>query len=144
VARAGLNHCAALGARRKPRGVHPCTSRSGPTLRPPALKAADGLKVPVPSLLALVGYGAAFFFLSQAVRTLPVGVANALWSRLERNRGCGGRIRHSSTGVIAAEHFRAVAHLRRNNAFAFRDCRRSRLSGNATARRNCRTGFEAS
>jgi small multidrug resistance pump len=24
--------------------------------------------------------GAAFFFLSQAVRTLPVGVANALWS----------------------------------------------------------------
>jgi small multidrug resistance pump len=47
-----------------------------------ALKAADGFKVPVPSLLALVGYGAAFFFLSQAVRTLPVGVANALWSGL--------------------------------------------------------------
>jgi small multidrug resistance pump len=47
-----------------------------------ALKAADGFKVPVPSLLALAGYGAAFFFLSQAVRTLPVGVANALWSGL--------------------------------------------------------------
>lgn len=47
-----------------------------------ALKAADGFKVPVPSLLAVVGYGAAFFFLSQAVRTLPVGVANALWSGL--------------------------------------------------------------
>jgi small multidrug resistance pump len=47
-----------------------------------ALKAADGFKVPMPSLLALVGYGAAFFFLSQAVRTLPVGVANALWSGL--------------------------------------------------------------
>jgi small multidrug resistance pump len=47
-----------------------------------ALKAADGFKVPVPTFLALVGYAAAFFFLSQAVRTLPVGVANALWSGL--------------------------------------------------------------
>jgi small multidrug resistance pump len=47
-----------------------------------ALKAADGFKVPIPSLVAMVGYGAAFFFLSQAVRTLPVGVANALWSGL--------------------------------------------------------------
>ena len=45
-----------------------------------ALKAADGFRVPLPSLLSLLGYGAAFFFLSQAVRTLPVGVANALWS----------------------------------------------------------------
>jgi small multidrug resistance pump len=45
-----------------------------------ALKEADGFRAPVPSLFALVGYGAAFFFLSQAVRTLPVGVANALWS----------------------------------------------------------------
>jgi small multidrug resistance pump len=47
-----------------------------------ALKAADGFKVPAPALLALLGYAAAFFFLSQAVRTLPVGVANALWSGL--------------------------------------------------------------
>lgn len=45
-----------------------------------ALKAANGFRVPLPSLLALAGYAAAFFFLSQAVRTLPVGVANALWS----------------------------------------------------------------
>ena len=40
-----------------------------------ALKAADGFRVPMPSLLALLGYGAAYFFLSQAVRTLPDGVA---------------------------------------------------------------------
>lgn len=45
-----------------------------------ALKAADGFRVPLPSVFALLGYGAAYFFLSQAVRTLPVGVANALWS----------------------------------------------------------------
>ncbi len=45
-----------------------------------ALKAADGFRVPAASVLALIGYGAAYFFLSQAVRTLPLGVANALWS----------------------------------------------------------------
>ena len=45
-----------------------------------ALKAADGFRAPLPSLLAMLGYGAAYFFLSQSVRTMPVGVANALWS----------------------------------------------------------------
>jgi small multidrug resistance pump len=45
-----------------------------------SLKAAEGFRAPLPSLLAMIGYGAAYFFLSQAVRTLPVGVANALWS----------------------------------------------------------------
>jgi small multidrug resistance pump len=47
-----------------------------------ALKAADGFKVPAPTCLALAGYAAAFFFLSQAIRTLPIGAANALWSGL--------------------------------------------------------------
>ena len=45
-----------------------------------ALKAADGFRAPLPSALALVSFAAAYFFLSQAVRTLHVGVANALWS----------------------------------------------------------------
>ena len=47
-----------------------------------ALKAADGFRVPLPSLLALLGYGTAFFFLALAVRTIPIGIANALWSGL--------------------------------------------------------------
>jgi small multidrug resistance pump len=45
-----------------------------------ALKAADGLRVPIPALLAFVAYGGAFYFLALAVRTIPIGVANALWS----------------------------------------------------------------
>jgi small multidrug resistance pump len=45
-----------------------------------ALKAADGFRQPLPSLLAVLGYGSAFFFLSLAVRTIPIGIANALWS----------------------------------------------------------------
>lgn len=47
-----------------------------------ALKAADGFRLPIPSLLALIAYGGAFFFLALAVRTMPIGVANALWSGL--------------------------------------------------------------
>jgi small multidrug resistance pump len=47
-----------------------------------ALKAADGFRLPIPSLLALIAYGGAFFFLALAVRTIPIGVANALWSGL--------------------------------------------------------------
>jgi small multidrug resistance pump len=45
-----------------------------------ALKAADGFRVPLPSAFALFSFTAAYFFMSQAVRTLHVGVANALWS----------------------------------------------------------------
>ena len=35
-----------------------------------ALKSADGFRAPLPSSLALIGFAAAYFFLSQAVRTL--------------------------------------------------------------------------
>jgi small multidrug resistance pump len=45
-----------------------------------ALKSADGFRAPLPSALALLSFAAAYFFLSQAVRTLHIGVANALWS----------------------------------------------------------------
>ena len=47
-----------------------------------ALKAADGFRLPIPSALALVAYAGAFYFLALAVRTIPIGVANALWSGL--------------------------------------------------------------
>jgi small multidrug resistance pump len=47
-----------------------------------ALKAANGFTVLVPSLIVIVGYGAAFFFLSLTLRTLPVGIAYAIWSGL--------------------------------------------------------------
>lgn len=34
----------------------------------------------VPSILTVIGYGAAFYCLSLALRTIPVGVAYAIWS----------------------------------------------------------------
>jgi len=47
-----------------------------------ALKSADGFRQWLPSLVALLAYGGAFYFLAQAVRTIPIGIANAIWSGL--------------------------------------------------------------
>ena len=45
-----------------------------------ALKAADGFTRSGPSLVVVVGYGVAFYFLSLALRGIPVGIAYAVWS----------------------------------------------------------------
>lgn len=45
-----------------------------------ALKASNGFTVWLPSLVVVAGYGVSFYFLSLALRTIPVGVAYAIWS----------------------------------------------------------------
>lgn len=45
-----------------------------------ALRAAEGFTVLLPSAIAVVGYVVAFYFLSLTLKTMPVGVAYALWS----------------------------------------------------------------
>ncbi|MEK0082593.1 DMT family transporter [Benzoatithermus flavus] len=45
-----------------------------------ALKASEGFTRLKPSLLVLVSYAAAFYFLSLTLKTIPVGIAYALWS----------------------------------------------------------------
>ena len=45
-----------------------------------ALKAAEGFSRLLPSLIVVAGYAVAFFFLSLTLRTIPVGVAYAVWS----------------------------------------------------------------
>ncbi|MBN8911232.1 MAG: multidrug efflux SMR transporter [Rhizobiales bacterium] len=45
-----------------------------------ALKASDGFRNLVPSAIVVIGYGAAFYFLSLALRSIPMGVAYAIWS----------------------------------------------------------------
>lgn len=44
------------------------------------LKSSEGFTRLWPSLVVIVGYGCAFFFLSLTLRTIPVGVAYAIWS----------------------------------------------------------------
>lgn len=45
-----------------------------------ALKAAAGFTKLVPSILVVVGYGVAFYFLSLTLKTIPIGIAYAVWS----------------------------------------------------------------
>lgn len=45
-----------------------------------ALKASEGFTRLKPSLVVLVSYAAAFYFLSLTLKTIPVGIAYALWS----------------------------------------------------------------
>lgn len=45
-----------------------------------ALKASAGFSKPWPSVLVVVGYGIAFYLLSLTLRTIPVGIAYAVWS----------------------------------------------------------------
>jgi small multidrug resistance pump len=45
-----------------------------------ALKAAEGFTQLTPSIIVIVGYAAAFYFLSLTLRTIPIGVTYAIWS----------------------------------------------------------------
>jgi small multidrug resistance pump len=45
-----------------------------------ALKATEGFSRPGPSLLTVLGYAVAFYFLSLTLRAIPVGIAYAIWS----------------------------------------------------------------
>ncbi|MBO4121108.1 QacE family quaternary ammonium compound efflux SMR transporter [Cupriavidus gilardii] len=45
-----------------------------------ALKAAAGFTRPLPSLVVVTGYAIAFFCLSLTLRTVPIGIAYAIWS----------------------------------------------------------------
>ncbi|MBB3695661.1 multidrug efflux SMR transporter [Sphingomonas sp. BK580] len=45
-----------------------------------ALKAAAGFTRPLPSVVVVLGYVAAFYCLSLALRVIPMGIAYAVWS----------------------------------------------------------------
>ena len=45
-----------------------------------ALKSAAGFTRLLPSIVVVLGYGAAFYFLSLTLKTIPVGMAYAIWS----------------------------------------------------------------
>lgn len=45
-----------------------------------ALKASEGFTRPAPSVVTIVGFAIAFYFLSLTLRTMPIGIAYAIWS----------------------------------------------------------------
>ena len=45
-----------------------------------ALKAADGLTKPIPTLIVVLGYGTALWLMSTSMDMLPIGVVYAIWA----------------------------------------------------------------
>lgn len=45
-----------------------------------ALKSAEGFTKMIPSAFVVIGYGISFYFLSLTLKTIPVGIAYAIWS----------------------------------------------------------------
>ncbi|AMC33753.1 DMT family transporter [Janthinobacterium sp. B9-8] len=45
-----------------------------------ALKATEGFSRLMPSMVVVVGYGVAFWMLSLVLKSMPVGMAYAIWS----------------------------------------------------------------
>lgn len=52
------------------------------TIGTTALKASDGFTRTAPSLVVPVAYGISFWLLATVLRTIPVGIAYAIWSGL--------------------------------------------------------------
>jgi len=47
-----------------------------------SLKSSEGFTKFTPSLIVVLGYGLAFYFLSLTLKSIPIGVAYAVWSGL--------------------------------------------------------------
>ena len=45
-----------------------------------ALKASDGFTQATTSTICIIGYAVAFYFLSLVLKTIPVGIAYAIWA----------------------------------------------------------------
>lgn len=47
-----------------------------------ALKASNEFTRLIPSMVVVVGYGVAFYFMTLVIRTIPLGITYAVWSGL--------------------------------------------------------------
>ncbi|MET0856046.1 MAG: SMR family transporter [Telluria sp.] len=50
------------------------------TIATSAMKSSEGFTRLVPSMIVVTGYAVAFYFLSLTLKTIPVGIAYAIWS----------------------------------------------------------------
>ena len=44
------------------------------------LAQSEGFSKPLPTIITLICFGIAFYFLSQVIKTIPLGIAYAIWS----------------------------------------------------------------
>jgi multidrug transporter EmrE-like cation transporter len=54
----------------------------GEVIATSSLKASEGFTRLAPSVVVVIGYGVAFYFLSLTLQAIPIGTAYAIWSGL--------------------------------------------------------------
>ncbi|WP_020167406.1 MULTISPECIES: DMT family transporter [Methylotenera] len=54
----------------------------GEVIATSALKSSEGFTKILPSCIVVIGYGVAFYFLSLSLKSIPIGVAYAIWAGL--------------------------------------------------------------
>ena len=69
-----------------------------------ALKSSEGFTRLFPSSVVVVGYGVAFYCLSLALKTIPVGIAYAVWAGL---------------GIVLVAAIAWIVHGQKMDAWAF-------------------------
>ncbi|MFV0277772.1 MAG: DMT family transporter [Parahaliea sp.] len=55
---------------------------AGEVIATSALKSSEGFTKPLPTSVVVIGYAVTFYFLSLALRSIPVGIAYAVWAGL--------------------------------------------------------------
>lgn len=50
------------------------------TIATSSLKGSEQFSKPIPSIITVLGYAGAFYFLSLTLKIIPVGIAYAIWS----------------------------------------------------------------
>ncbi|EJB5293358.1 multidrug efflux SMR transporter [Vibrio cholerae] len=54
----------------------------GEVIATTTLKSTDGFTKLIPSVVVFLGYGISFYFLSLSLKSIPVGIAYAVWAGL--------------------------------------------------------------
>ncbi len=103
-----------------------------------ALKTAEGFTRWSPSLLVIVGYVLAFYFLSLTLRTIPLGVAYAIWSGV----GVALALLVGWVGYLSPVARYCSAHRYRAHC-GWRDCAQPFFQGGGTLNTPSRTGMNS-
>jgi small multidrug resistance pump len=62
--------------------VYLCFAIAAEVVGTMALKASEGFAKLGPSVIVVIGYGVSFYLFSLVIKTMPVGVAYAIWAGL--------------------------------------------------------------
>ena len=80
-----------------------------------ALKSSEEFTKLIPSIIVVVGYGAAFYFLSLVLKTIPVGIAYVIWARISIVLLAIIGMILIVAGVVVINAFQKLSHTKSNN-----------------------------